>query len=84
MLNADSSTLKSDKDVHRSAAPPTMPSVAALSCTACTSLTIWSIGVPGSARLISLTRKLDSSARPARPSSDSERNVSGTNDSRAK
>src|ERR1051326_3710810 len=84
MLNADSRTLNSESDVHSSAAPPTSPSAAALSCTAWTRCTICSIGVPGSARLISLTRKLDSSARPRRPSSDSDRNVSGTNESSAK
>src|SRR5213075_1202972 len=72
MLKADSSTLNSESDVHRSAAAPTIPSVVALSCTAWTRLTIWSIGVPGNACLISRTRKLDSSARPASPRSESE------------
>src|SRR5712691_11310887 len=84
MLNADSSTLNSDSEVQTSAAPPTIPSAAALSWTMWTRLTIRSIGVPGSARLISLTRKLDSSARPVSPSRARERNARGTKDSSAK
>src|SRR5215213_91460 len=84
MLKADSSTLKSESDVHSSAAPPTRPSAAALSCTVCTRLTIWSMGVPGSVFLISLTRNELSSARPVSPSSARDRNVNGTNESSAK
>src|SRR5919202_2051056 len=84
MLKADSSALKSDSDVQSSAAPPMIPSVAALSWTLWTRSMIRSIGVPGSACLISWTRKLDSSARPVSPRSASARNVSGTNDSSAK
>ena len=84
MLNADSSTLKSESDVQSSAAPPTIPSAVALSCTVWTRLMIWSIGVPGSVFLISLTRKDDSSARPVSPSRERDRNVSGTKDNSAK
>src|SRR5437870_12191813 len=84
MFRADSSTLKSDSDVQRSAAPPTIPRVVALSWTARTSVTIRPTSVPGNACLISRTRKLDSSARPVRPRSESARNVSGTNESSAK
>src|SRR6266576_1814232 len=41
-------------------------------------------GASGKACWISVTRKLDSSARPAKPSAASARNVSGTNDNSAK
>jgi len=84
MLSADSSTLKSESEVQSNATPPTIPSVAALSWTAWTRLTIWSIGVPGSVFLISLTRNDDSSARPVRPRSARERKVSGTKERSAK
>src|SRR5712691_1012217 len=84
MLNADSSTLKSDSAVQSRNAPPTMPSVAALSCTSRTSVTMSPTGASGNACLSSVTRKLDSSARPARPSSASARNVSGTKERSAK
>jgi len=84
MLSADSRTLKSESEVHNRARPPMMPRAAALSWTAWTRLTIWSIGVPGSVFLISRTRKEDSSARPVRPRSASERKVSGTKESSAK
>jgi hypothetical protein len=83
-LKADSSALKSESDVQSSAAAPTMPSVAALSCTLWTRSTMRSIGVPGSACLISFTRKLDSSARPVKPRKERARNVSGTKASSAK
>ena len=56
----------------------------ALLWTACTRLTIWSIGVPGSVFLISLTRNEDSSARPVRPRRARERKVSGTKERSAK
>ena len=84
MLKADSSALKSDSDVQSRNAPPTIPSDHALSWTVRTSRTMSSIGVSGSACLISTTRKLDSSARPTSPSSERARNVSGTNESSAK
>src|ERR1041384_6041976 len=84
MLNADSSTLNSESDDQRRKAPPTIPSVAALSCTLRTSETMSPTGASGSACFSSVTRKLDSSARPAKPSSDSARNVSGANESSAK
>src|SRR2546421_396642 len=84
MLNADSSTLKKESDVQRSATPPIAPSVAASFRTALTSSTIRLIGTPGSVFRISSTRKLDSSARPVSPSSESARKVKGTNESNAK
>src|SRR5947207_2434602 len=84
MLNADSSTLKSDSDVHSRNAPPSPASAAALSCTVRTSPTMSSIGASGNVRLISVTTKLDSFARPPRPRTPSVRNVSGTNESSAK
>src|SRR5919199_3028465 len=84
MLKADSSTLKNESDVQIRAAPPMIPSAAAFRRTEFTRLTIRVIGTPGSVCLISLTRNDDSSARPVRPSSDSARNVSGTNESSAK
>src|SRR5919197_5583756 len=84
MLNADSSTLKNESDVQRSAAPPMIPSVAAFRRTELTRFTMRTIGTPGSACLIWRTRKVDSSARPVRPRSDRARNVSGTKESSAK
>src|SRR5919198_6515545 len=84
MLNADSSTLKNESEVQRSAAPPMIPSVAAFRRTEFTRLTIRTIGTPGSACLICRTRNVDSSARPVRPRSDRARKVSGTKLSSAK
>src|SRR5919206_1297274 len=84
MLNADSRTLKNESEVQRSAAPPMMPRVAALWRTEFTRLTMREIGTPGSACLIWRTRKVDSSARPLKPSRDRARKVSGTNESSAK
>src|SRR4051812_21996767 len=84
MLKADSSALKSERDDQSSRTPPAIPSTAALSCTRWTSETIPEIELPGNARPISLTRKSEASARCTRPSSDSDRNVSGTNERRAK
>src|SRR3954463_4483806 len=84
MLKADSSALKSDSDDQRSATAPMIPSVAALSCTWWTSLMMLAIDVDGNARESSFTRKSDASARCTRPSSDSARNVSGTNERSAK
>jgi hypothetical protein len=56
MLNADSRALKNEIDVHASATPPTMPSVAAFRCTERTALTIDETDVPGKIRLSSVTR----------------------------
>jgi hypothetical protein len=84
MLNADSSALKSESDDQSSAIPPTTPSVAALSCTRWTSERMLLSDVVGNARLSSFTRKSDASARCTRPSKESARNVSGTNDRSAK
>src|SRR6476619_1495310 len=84
MLNADSSTLKSESDAQRRARPPMIPRVAALSCTLWTRSMMRSIGVPGSVFLISRTRKDDSSALPVRPSNESDRKVRGTKERRAK
>ena len=84
MLNADSSALKSESDDQRSATPPTIPSVAALSCTRWTSERMLLSELVGNARFSSFTRKSDASARWTRPSSESERKTSGTNESSAK
>src|ERR687885_3137 len=84
MLKADSSTLKNESDVQIRNAPPMIPSAAALRRTELTRSTMRLSGTPGSACVICRTRKVDSSARPVRPSSDSARNVSGTNESSAK
>src|SRR5882672_3095017 len=84
MLKADSRTLKRERDVHSKAAPPTIQSAVAWSCTVCTRSTMRLMGVPGSACLISLTRNDDSSARPVNPSSARDRKVSGTKESSAK
>ena len=56
MLNADSSALKSEIDVQTRKTAPTIPSVAALSCTERTALTIDEIEVPGKTRFSSVTR----------------------------
>src|SRR5258707_1002758 len=63
MLSADSSALNSDTDDQRSATPPMIPSVAALSCTLWTSERMLFSELPGNARVSSLTRKSDASAR---------------------
>ena len=51
MLNADSSTLKSESDDQRRKTPPTIPRVAALSCTRWTSERMLSTELLGNARL---------------------------------
>ena len=84
MLKADSSTLKSESAVQTRNRPPRIPSAVAFSRTVRTSRTMSSIGVSGSACLISRTRKLDSLGCPVKASSDSARKVSGTNASSAK
>src|SRR5213594_3530857 len=84
MLNADSSALKSESDDQRSTTPPTIPSVAELSCTLWTSERMLLTELPGNARLNSLTRKSDASARCATPSSASAMKVRGTNERSAK
>jgi hypothetical protein len=84
MLKADSSALKSESDDQTNATPPMIPSVAALSCTLWTSVRMLCSDVPGNARESSRTRKSEASARRARPSSASARNVSGTNERSAK
>jgi len=61
-----------------------IPSVAALSWTRWTSVRMLFSEVVGKARLSSLTRKSDASARWTRPSNASERKTSGTNDRSAK
>jgi hypothetical protein len=82
MLNADSSTLKSD--VHRTKMPPTTPRAAAFSWIWVTKRTIVLIDVRGKSLLSSVTRTLDSSARSANPKSASDRKSSGTKASSAK
>jgi len=84
MLNADSSALNNEVDDHSSATPPMIPSVAALSCTRWTSVTMLFTEVVGNARPSSRTRKSDASARWTRPRSASERKTRGTKERSAK
>src|ERR1700758_1308804 len=84
MLSADSSALKNESDVQASPTPPMIPSAAALSCTRRTSLMMLSSDVPGNACFSSRMKKLDASARWARPKSESARKMSGTNERSAK
>src|SRR5262245_40061568 len=84
MLNADSSTLNSESEVQPTKTAPITPSVAALSCTERTTLTMPSTELCGKALFSSWTRKLDSSARPAKPRPASARKSSGTNERSAK
>src|SRR4026208_642480 len=84
MLNADSSTLKSESEVQPTNRAPITPSVAALSCTERTTLRMPSTELDGNALFSSVTRKLDSSARPAKPSRARARKRSGTKESSAK
>ena len=56
MLNADSSTLKSESDVQRRNEPPITPSVVAFSVIASTTRTMSVIDCDGNSRLSSLTR----------------------------
>src|SRR6266511_2645904 len=84
MLKADSRTLKSESEVQPRKRPPTIPSVAALLWIERTTLRMLSTELVGTALFSSVTRKLDSSARPAKPSSASARKRSGTNERSAK
>src|SRR6186713_834065 len=84
MLNADSSTLKSEREVQPTNRAPITPIVAALSCTERTTLRIPSTELDGNALFSSVTRKLDSSARPAKPSRARARKRSGTKERSAK
>ena len=68
-LKADSSTLNSESDPHKTNTPPTIPSAVALSWICSTTRTMLSTDVSGNVLFSSVTRKLDSSARPKRPSS---------------
>ena len=56
MLNADSSTLKSERDVQSSAAPPMIPSAVACFWIARTVWMMLEIELPGKARFSSVTR----------------------------
>ncbi len=56
MLKADSSTLKSERDVQSRNAPPMMPSVVAFSVSAPTTRTMSLTELDGSSRLSSSTR----------------------------
>src|SRR4029079_12367754 len=84
MLNADSSTLKSESDVHPTKTAPITPSVAALSWIERTTLRIPSTELDGNALFSSVTRKLDSSARPPSPTRARARKRSGTKERSAK
>src|SRR5882762_7690042 len=84
MLKADSSTLKRESDVQPMKRPPMIPSAVACVCTERTTFKMPSIELVGNALISSVTRKLDSSARPAKPRSASARNRSGTNERSAK
>jgi len=56
MLKADSSTLKSEREVQRRNAPPISPRVVAFSVNAPTTRTMSSIELEGNSRLSSSTR----------------------------
>ena len=56
MLNADSSTLKSESDVQSSPTAPRIPSAVAWFWIARTAWTMLEIELPGNARLSSVTR----------------------------
>src|SRR5437763_8326749 len=84
MLNALSSTEKSESDDHARKAPPRMPSAVAFSRTLRTAFRIESSDVLGKVRCSSRTKNEPWFAWPAAPSSASERNRSGTNDRSAK
>ena len=84
MLNALSSTLKSESDDQSRNAAPTMPSAVALSWIACTALSTESSDVLGNVRCSSRTKNDPESAWSAVPSSASDRKSSGTKESSAK
>jgi hypothetical protein len=84
MLNADSSTLNSDNDVHRTVAAPIIPIAVALRWIERTARRMLSSEAPGRIRFSSVTKKLPSSAWPARPSSARASSSNGTNESSAK
>src|SRR5215207_5813262 len=84
MLNAVSSTLNNEIDVQPTKIAPITPRVAALSWIERTTSRMPSTELDGNALLSSVTRKLSSSARPAKPSRASARKRSGTNERSAK
>src|SRR5262245_42603963 len=84
MLNALSSTLKSESDDQSRNAAPRIPSAAAFDWIARTARRIEATDVLGNVRWSSRTKNEPASARFTRPSTDSERKRSGTNDRSAK
>ena len=84
MLNADSSAEKSDSELQSSATAPTTDSAVAFRCTASTTLTIDSTDRSGKTSSRYDTSALDESAWSRKPSTDSARKMSGTNDASAK
>src|SRR5574338_1414190 len=84
MLNADSSAESSEIELQRRAIPPTIDNVAAFRCTSATTFTIDSTDCPGKTSSRYDTRELEASAWSRRPSRESAREISGTNDARAK
>ena len=84
MLNALSSTLKSDSDDQSRKAPPTRPRAVAFARIARTAFRIESTDVLGNVRASSRTKNEPWSAWWAAPSSASDRKSSGTKESSAK
>ena len=84
MLNALSSTEKSESDDQSRNAAPTIPSAAALSWIARIAFRIESTDVLGKSRWSSRTKNESAFARCASPSSASERKSSGTKERSAK
>ena len=83
MLNADSRAPKRPSDDQTRIPNPISPMIVALARISLTARTIVDTELSGNIRESSLTRYVDSSARPNSPSSDTARNSSGTNASSA-
>jgi hypothetical protein len=79
MLNALSRAPKRPSDDQSSSARPMRPIAVERSWISFTARTIVETSLSGNIRDSSRTRYVDSSARPNRPSSETVRNVSGTN-----
>ena len=84
MLNADSSAEKSETELQSSATAPTTDSAVAFCCTASTTFTIDSTERSGKTSSRYETSALDESAWSRKPSTESARKISGTNEASAK
>ena len=84
MLNADSSAEKSDSELQSNATPPTRVSAAAFRWTASTTSTIDSTDWLGKTSSRYETSALEESAWSRKPSTESARKMSGTNEASAK